>query len=213
MDVWEGEMGSNCWQAQQGSGERQMFLFLNSHSNCSSVNIAKSHWIIYFKSMNFMICDYLKPLVVCLFVCLFIYLFIWFCWNSVSLGNPGCLGTHTGDQADFKLREPPASASRVLGSKVCATTAQLPPGIFVKSEICFLYLTSRDLNLPENVYLGRKEKPGGMVSSWMVSAALLRTAGFSRTAQVGLFTASCSAPDSGHTQTFFLNWKYGFFSI
>jgi hypothetical protein len=34
------------------------------------------------------------------------------------------LGTHSVDQADLELRNPPASASQVLGSKVCATTAQ-----------------------------------------------------------------------------------------
>jgi hypothetical protein len=34
-------------------------------------------------------------------------------------------GTHSVDQADLKLRNPPASA-RVLGLKACATTAWLP---------------------------------------------------------------------------------------
>jgi hypothetical protein len=33
----------------------------------------------------------------------------------------GCPGTHSVDQAGLKLRNPPASASRVLGLKVCAT--------------------------------------------------------------------------------------------
>ena len=52
-----------------------------------------------------------------LFVCLF--------WDRVSLYSLGCPGTHFVDQADLKLRNLPASASRVLGLKVCATTARL----------------------------------------------------------------------------------------
>jgi hypothetical protein len=42
--------------------------------------------------------------------------------DRVSLYSPGCPGTHSVDQAGLELRNPPASASRVLGSKVCATT-------------------------------------------------------------------------------------------
>jgi hypothetical protein len=40
----------------------------------------------------------------------------------VSLCSPGCPGTHSVDQAGLELRNPPASASRVLGLKACATT-------------------------------------------------------------------------------------------
>jgi hypothetical protein len=43
--------------------------------------------------------------------------------DRVSLYNPGCPGTHFVDQAGLELRNPPASASRVLGLKTCATTA------------------------------------------------------------------------------------------
>jgi hypothetical protein len=39
--------------------------------------------------------------------------------------SPGCPGTHSIDQAGLELRNLPASASRVLGLKACATTAQL----------------------------------------------------------------------------------------
>ncbi|GAB1293641.1 AP-1 complex subunit gamma-1 [Apodemus speciosus] len=42
----------------------------------------------------------------------------------VSLCSPGCPGTHSIDQAGFELRNPPASAFRVLGLKACPTTAQ-----------------------------------------------------------------------------------------
>jgi hypothetical protein len=38
------------------------------------------------------------------------------------LYSPGCPGTHSVDQAGLELRNPPASASRVLGLKACATT-------------------------------------------------------------------------------------------
>jgi hypothetical protein len=40
--------------------------------------------------------------------------------NRVSLY--GCPGTHFVDQAGLELRNPPASASQVLGLKVCAIT-------------------------------------------------------------------------------------------
>jgi hypothetical protein len=44
--------------------------------------------------------------------------------SRVSLCSPGCPGTHSVDQAGLELRNPPASASQVLGSKVCAITAR-----------------------------------------------------------------------------------------
>jgi hypothetical protein len=44
--------------------------------------------------------------------------------DRVSLCIPGCPGTHSVDQADFELRNPPASASQVLGLKACITTAR-----------------------------------------------------------------------------------------
>jgi hypothetical protein len=55
---------------------------------------------------------------------LFVCLFFVFCFfrDRVSLCSSGCPRTHSIDQAGLELRNPPASASRVLGSKVCATT-------------------------------------------------------------------------------------------
>jgi hypothetical protein len=56
-----------------------------------------------------------------------LFCFVLFCFvfqNRVSLCSPGCPGTHSVDQAGLKLRNPPASASKVLGLKACATTAQ-----------------------------------------------------------------------------------------
>jgi hypothetical protein len=51
-----------------------------------------------------------------------------FCFfrDRVSLCSPGSPGTHSVDQAGLELRNPPASASRVLGLKVCATTPGTP---------------------------------------------------------------------------------------
>jgi hypothetical protein len=45
--------------------------------------------------------------------------------DMLSLCSPGCPGTHSVDQAGLKLRDLPASASQVLGLKVCATTPGL----------------------------------------------------------------------------------------
>jgi hypothetical protein len=51
------------------------------------------------------------------FVCLF---FLVFLRQGFSV-HPGCPGSHSVDQAGLKLRNPPASASQVLGLQVCAT--------------------------------------------------------------------------------------------
>jgi hypothetical protein len=59
----------------------------------------------------------------CLVFCWFVLLFVF--QNRVSLCSPSCPGTHFVDQAGLELRNLPASASRVLGLKVCAITAQL----------------------------------------------------------------------------------------
>ena len=53
------------------------------------------------------------------FFCLLVFVFR----DRVSLYSPSCPGTHSVDQAGLKLRNPPASASQVLGLKACATTA------------------------------------------------------------------------------------------
>jgi hypothetical protein len=54
------------------------------------------------------------------FVCLFV------CFRDrVSLCSPGCSGTHSVDKAGLKLRNLPASASQVLGLKVCTTFRQV----------------------------------------------------------------------------------------
>jgi hypothetical protein len=52
-----------------------------------------------------------------------LFYFVLILRDRVSLCSPGCPGTHSVDQAVLELRNPPASASEVLGLKVCATTA------------------------------------------------------------------------------------------
>jgi hypothetical protein len=52
----------------------------------------------------------------------FLFFFLVF-RDRVSLYSPGCPGTHFVDQAGLELRNPPASASQVLGLKACVTTA------------------------------------------------------------------------------------------
>jgi hypothetical protein len=51
-----------------------------------------------------------------------IYVALFFFRDRVSLYSPGCPGTHSVDQAGLELKNLPASASQVLGLKVCATT-------------------------------------------------------------------------------------------
>jgi hypothetical protein len=54
--------------------------------------------------------------------------------DKVSLYSPGCPGTHFVDQAGLELRNPPASASQVLGLQACATTAR-PGGEILRREL------------------------------------------------------------------------------
>jgi hypothetical protein len=51
----------------------------------------------------------------------FFFIFLFF-QDRVSLYSPDCPGTHFVDQAGLKLRNLPASASRVLGLKARAPT-------------------------------------------------------------------------------------------
>jgi hypothetical protein len=44
--------------------------------------------------------------------------FFFFFRDKVSLYSPGCPGTHFVDQAGLELRNPPASASQVLGLSI-----------------------------------------------------------------------------------------------
>jgi hypothetical protein len=60
------------------------------------------------------------------FVCFFLFF-----RDRISLCSPDCPGTHSVDQAGLELRNPPASASQVLGLKPCATITRLATFIFI----------------------------------------------------------------------------------
>jgi hypothetical protein len=53
-----------------------------------------------------------------------LFLFVWFSRQGFSVCSYGYPGTHSVDQTSPGLRNPPASASQVLGLKVCITTAR-----------------------------------------------------------------------------------------
>jgi hypothetical protein len=67
---------------------------------------------------------------------------------SVSLCSPGCPGTHSVDQAGLKLRNPPASASRVLGLKVCTNTARSSLSLSLSLSLSVSVSLSLSLLLP-----------------------------------------------------------------
>jgi hypothetical protein len=52
-----------------------------------------------------------------------IYIYLVF-QDRLFLCIPGCPGTYLVAQAGLELRNPPASASQVLGLKACTTTAR-----------------------------------------------------------------------------------------
>jgi hypothetical protein len=70
-------------------------------------------------------------LFVVVFVCFVLFCFVF--QDRVSLYSPGCPGTHFVDQAGLELRNLPASASWVLGLKVCA--ARPGSGSFIEEKI------------------------------------------------------------------------------
>jgi hypothetical protein len=74
--------------------------------------------------------------------------FVLFCFQDrVSLCSPACPGTHFVDQAGLKLRNPPASASPVLGLKACATMPSLIFFFFFFNILQVLFSTWSTLEL------------------------------------------------------------------
>jgi hypothetical protein len=63
-----------------------------------------------------------------------LFFFFWFFRDRVSLCSHGCPGTHSVDQAGLELRNPPASASRELRLKVCATTPGSEKNLFKRYQ-------------------------------------------------------------------------------
>jgi hypothetical protein len=66
------------------------------------------------------------------------------------LCSPGCPGTYFVDQAGLKLRNPLASASQVLGLKVCATTPGPIYQFFLFIIVVFYVLLENHLCLSKN---------------------------------------------------------------
>jgi hypothetical protein len=87
-----------CWNLNSGPSEEQLALLTTKPSH--------------------------QPI----FVFIILFLFFVFFPDRVSLYRPGCPGTHSVDQAGLQLRNPPASASQVLGLKACAT---MPAYVFI----------------------------------------------------------------------------------
>jgi hypothetical protein len=92
------------------------------------VTAAFTHWAIlpaweFYLFLSFFLSIYLS-----------IYLFIYFGFSRQ--GFSGCPGTYSVGQAGLELRNPPASASQVLGLLACATTAQ--PRILFLEKIFFM---------------------------------------------------------------------------
>jgi hypothetical protein len=71
------------------------------------------------------------------------FFFVFVFRDRVSLYSPGCPGTHFVDQADLELRNPPASASRVLGLKACATMPGSDLGFLMPETISKLTACSK----------------------------------------------------------------------
>ena len=86
------------------------------------------------------------------------FFFFYFLWDRVSLCLPGCPGTYFVDQAVLELRNPPASASRVLGLKSCSTRTRLP--LFLYS-IYILIVTPIPFHLPQSLITDSLLSPQG----------------------------------------------------
>jgi hypothetical protein len=98
-----------CWDLNSGSLEEQSMLLAAE----SSLQPIRSFFFFVF-GFGF-----------CFLVFLVFQDRVFFFFMCVCVCSPGCPGTHSVDQACLKLRNPPASASQVLGLKVCTTTARL----------------------------------------------------------------------------------------
>jgi hypothetical protein len=82
------------------------------------------------------------------FLLSFFFFFFLVFRDRVSLYSSGCPGTHFVDQAGLELRNPPASASRVLGLKACATMPGLKllfhwfrPGWLISAQVDVQHVT------------------------------------------------------------------------
>jgi hypothetical protein len=95
-----------------------------------------------------------------------LFCFVLFCFvlffETVSLYSPGCPGTHFVDQDGLELKNPPASASQVLGLKACATTVQHSFCFLIYRDPWFLVTkqsAAAELQIPSVLSTG-EEMPG-----------------------------------------------------
>ena len=84
--------------------------------------------------------------------------------DRVSLYSPGCPGTHFVDQAGLELRNPPASASQVLGLKVCTTcmvTAALDitAALVLNAQHCAPSFSLHHTTPVHNAHSGSESRP------------------------------------------------------
>jgi hypothetical protein len=89
-------------------------------------------------------------LFVCLLVCLFVCLF-----ETGFLYSPGCPGTHFVDQAGLELRNIPASASRVLELKACATTPNFMDKVLIELFLSKTYYCCAETSWQKAAWGGR----------------------------------------------------------
>ena len=81
--------------------------------------------------------------------------------DRVSLYCPGSPGTHSLDQTGLKLRNAPASASQVLGLKMCVITAWLYC-LFFKFKLIFILFY-----FLHSIFNSSPPPPPYPVSTWM----------------------------------------------
>jgi hypothetical protein len=80
-------------------------------------------YILYLSLVSLFLFSFSFPSFCFVLFCFVLFCFVLFVFRDrVSLYSPGCPGTHFVDQVGLEFRNPPASASRVLGLKACATT-------------------------------------------------------------------------------------------
>ena len=87
------------------------------------------------------------------FFFLFLFVFVFVFRDRVSLCSPGCPGTHFVDQAGLELRNPPASASRVLGLKACISWSRFHDSQHHLFLFCFYFPCYADCSLNFILYL------------------------------------------------------------
>jgi hypothetical protein len=113
------------WELNSGPLEEQSVL-LTAEPTLQLFSIIFSFFFFSFSFFYF---------ILFLFIYLFIYLFLVFQYR-VFLCSSGCPGTHSVHQVGLEFRNPSASASQVLGLKVCATTAWLSIILKKKQHMC-----------------------------------------------------------------------------